>query len=57
MDRVSKQVSPTTTTERADFARSQVSTGAEVSSFNSQPQAYSLSLFRGRLRLTVKPGL
>jgi len=30
------------------------STGAEVSSFNRQPQAYSLSLFRVRLRLTVK---
>ncbi len=29
-------------------------TGAEVSSFNSQPQAYSLSLFRVRLGLTVK---
>jgi hypothetical protein len=32
----------------------QLSTGAEVSSFNSQPQAYSLLLFRVRLRLTVK---
>ena len=31
-----------------------IRTGAEVSSFNSQPQAYSLSLFRVRLRLTVK---
>ena len=30
---------------------------AEGSSFNRQPQAYSLSLFRVRLRLTVKRGL
>ena len=39
---------------RLKWRASFLNTGAEVSSFNSQPQAYSLSLFRVRLRL---PGL
>ncbi len=36
------------------LAAGPLSTGAEISSFNRQPQAYVVSVFRVRLRLTVK---